>query len=193
MVAAGRAAAQTIYGGTAASANLTLDSTFHATKGSILANSTFAPTAAKTGAVDLGIVTANLWRNLYLGGQIFGCRVENTTAGTIPSASASNPGRLVFETDTLDMFVDTGGTWKKIGVDTYLNSDAVSWDGSATTHNYDVSASFTDARKGVWQLQDNANNRKVILCDISFPDATHVTITVGIALAAGTYTLVGVG
>lgn len=190
---AGRSGGQTLQGALAASGKLTLDSTVNATKGNVESTSHFAPTTGVTGAVDLGVVTTQLWRNVYLSGQIFGCRVENTTSGTIPAASAANPGRLVFETDTNDLFVDTGGTWKKIDTDNYYNQDAASWTGAVTTHTYDVSGSFTDARKGVWQLQDNSNNHKIIGCDIDFTDATHVRVTVDIPLQAGTYTLVGVG
>jgi hypothetical protein len=192
VVAAGRASAQTIYGGTGSGANLTIDSTSHATKGSVLSGSTFAPKAAVTGAVDLGIATNNLWRNLYLSGQIFNCRMENTTSGTIPAASASNPGRLVYETDTNDVYVDQGGTWRKISTDNYQKVDSTGWTGSVTSITYS-SIPVQNVKNMIWQLQQNATNNKIILCDISFPSTTSVTVSVDIALPAGTYTLVGVG
>lgn len=191
VVAAGRAAAQTIKGGTAASANLTLDSTNHATKGQIKVNSTVAPVT--DASLNIGDAT-HRFVNLYLSGQGIGFCAENAAnVAGLPAASAGTKGRLAFETALNDLYVDTGGTWKKVGVDPFMFSDTTGWTGAATTITYDVSARFADARLAIWTLQDNSNNRKQILADIDFPSATQVRVTVGIALAAGTYTLIGVG
>lgn len=188
---AGRTGGQTIYGDTAASGNLILGSTSNATKGAILLSDPTKPVT--DAATDLGDAT-HRFQNLYLSGQGIGFRVENAVnVAGLPAASAANKGRLAFDTTLSDLYVDTGGSWKKAGVDPYRYQDATGWTGSTTTVTYDVSSRFTDARLCLWGLQDNSNNCKQILCDIDFPTATQVRVTVDMALAAGTYSLVGVG
>ncbi len=186
---AGRTGGQTIDGDTAASGNLTLSSTAHATKGFIILTSTLQPTDATYGLGD----ATHRFVNLYLSGQAIGMRIENYTTVGAPAASAGTKGRLYYDTTTDDVFVDRGGAWNKLSIERSQTVDTTGWTGSATTVTYDVSADFTDARKGVWQLQKNASNNEIILCTIDFTDATHVRVTVDLALAAGTYTLVGIG
>lgn len=72
--------------------------------------------------------------------------------------------------------------------------DEEGWDGSAKTVTYDVSEFITDATQAIWSLKDAGNNYKQLV-GVSidhFPTNTDVRITVGVALPAGTYRLVGI-
>ncbi|MEK7183997.1 MAG: hypothetical protein AAB701_00550, partial [Patescibacteria group bacterium] len=60
----GQAGGQTVYGGTAASENLVLNSTSHATKGDVIVNDDFVPSTDDT--YDLGS-SSKRFRDLYLG------------------------------------------------------------------------------------------------------------------------------
>lgn len=194
VVAAGRAAAQTIKGGTAASANLTLYSTAHATLGQILMHSDTCSDG--DGTYSLG-AAGKQWLNFYLKGQMIGARVENYTTAGAPAASASTPGRMYWDTTVKAQYIDNGGTWIKNGTLTYYTQDAVGWTGSVASVTYDVSSVFSagyPAYKALWQFQDNSNNRQILQgALISFPSATQVTVAFDNNLAAGTYSLVGVG
>ena len=186
----GRAGGQTTSGGTAASENLALQSTAHATKGFVTTDSILKPTS--DGLLDLGAAGAR-FLTLYLKGEAIGLRIENYSTAGAPAASAGTKGRLYYDTTTDDVFVDRGGAWNKLSIERSQKVDTTGWDGVATAVTYDVSADFTDAKKGVWQLQKNSNDNEIIGCVITFPSATQVTVTVDIPLAAGTYTLVGIG
>jgi hypothetical protein len=113
---AGRAGGQTVQGGTASGEHLLLESTAHVTKGFIKAKDTLVPNtdasfSATWSGTDLG-GTANYWRHLYSKGEHKGLRLENFTAATLPAASASAVGRLVYTTDTKKIYVDIGGTFQ---------------------------------------------------------------------------------
>lgn len=189
---AGRAGGQTLKGGTAASESLTLESTDHATKGSILFSSNAKPTTDASFSVtwsgtDIG-GASNYWRHVYTKGEFFGLRFENVTSLT--GASANNPGRMVFHTTNKDIYVDVGGSWERIGANRF--SSDTSWNGSDTTKTVTVSASIDDARLAIWQLCDNTNDYERIYCSIKAISATQVTITVGTPLASGSYRLIGI-
>lgn len=185
----GRAGGQFLYGGVDAGDHLLLGSTMDPTKGHIIAESVLRPDDDDT--YDLGTVDQR-WQDLYLAGQLIGARVENYTTAGRPAASASSIGRLYYDTTEQDIYVDRGGTWKKISIEKYVFQDAVNWDGTETTATYDVSAEISDARECVWVFKNNSDDFKQIGCDITMTE-THVTVTVDLELDAGTYTLVGVG
>lgn len=191
VVAAGRAAAQTIKGGTGASANLTLYSTAHATLGQIRCHS---DTVSDTdGIYHLG-AAAQRWANLYMSGQAIGLRVENYTTAGRPAASAANPGRLYWDTTTKDLYADNGGTWLRMSLDRYYNEDAAGWTGSVASVSYTVTGWAGSVKAGLWQFKDNANNYQTMQgALISHTSDTNVTVTFDNNLAAGTYTLVGIG
>lgn len=189
---AGRASGQSLTGGTAASESLTLESTSHGTKGSILFSSNASPTtnAAYSGGwngTDMGDAT-HYWRHVYTKGEFFGLRLENVTSLT--GASANNAGRLVFHTTNQDMYVDVGGSWSRIGINRFIED--TSWNGSDTSKTVTVSASIEDARNCIWQLCDNTNDYERIFCSIKAISATQVTITTGVPFAAGSYRLIGI-
>lgn len=184
---AGRSGGQTLYGDTGAGGNLLLDSTANASKGYIQIGSYLRPSA--DGTIDIGASGASL-RNVYVTGQLFSARLENSTAA--PSASASTKGRIYFNTTDSKTYVDGGGSWIKLGAEKFVLQDTTGWTGAVTTVTYTVSASITDARQSIWAFYDNANSFARIFCDMTL-SATQVTVTVTDALAAGTYTLVGIG
>lgn len=119
MLLAGRAGGQALVGGTAASETLTLESTAHATKGTVQTKNDFVPTTTASFSVtwsgtDLGDATHS-FRDLYTKGVMKGLRLENYTSGTLPAASGSAPGRLVFSTDNKSIYADIGGSWVIVG------------------------------------------------------------------------------
>lgn len=190
---AGRAGGQTIQGGTAASENLILESTAHATKGFIYSKDTFLPftTASFSGTwsgLDLG-GPSNYFRDLYTKGELKGARLENFTFATLPASSAQNIGRVVYTTDLTKAYVDTGTTFKVLGVSKFVQ-DTV-WDGTDTTKDVVVSSDITNATNAIWQLKDNANDFEVMAVTLKAISATTVRITVNVPLAAGSYRLIG--
>lgn len=190
---AGRASGQTLKGGTAANENLTLESTAHATKGSILVKDNLKPftDASYSGGwlgTDLG-GASNYFRDLYMKGEARGFRLENFTSITLPAASAQNIGRLVWSTDNNKIYADIGGSWIVAGVSKFI-SDTV-WNGSDVTKDVVVSANIQDARNAIWAIHDNSNDFERIYCVIKAISATTVRIEVSPALPAGSYRLIG--
>lgn len=191
---AGRAGGQTIQGGTAASENLVLESTSHATKGLVLTKDNFVPFtnasyAGSWSGTDLGDST-HYFRDVYTKGEMKGMRFENYTSGTLPASSGQNVGRVVYATDNNKAYVDTGSVFKVLGVSKWV-SDTV-WNGSDVSKDIDVSAEITDARNALWQLRDNANNFEVMYVTIKATSASNVRIETNVALPAGSYRLIGV-
>jgi hypothetical protein len=191
---AGRAGGQDIQGGTAASEDLTLESTSHATKGLVLTKDHFVPFTDATFAVtwsgtDLGD-SSHYFRDLYTKGEMRGMRFENFTSLTLPASSAQNIGRVVYATDNNKAYVDTGTVFKVLGVSKW-ESDEV-FDGVVLFKNVNVSAEIADARKALWQLRDNANNFEIMYVTITATSASNVRIDTNVALPAGSYRLIGV-
>lgn len=190
----GRSGGQTVQGGNAAAENLILESTSHASKGTVQTKDNFVPFANASfsgtwSGTDLGDSSHN-FRDVYTKGEFFGLRIQNVTSGTLPASSAQNVGRMVYETDTRKLKVDTGSAFVPAGVSKYSND--TTWDGVQTTQTFTVSASISDARTALWQICNNANNFDRIYCTIQAISATQVTVTVGIPLPAGSYRLIGV-
>lgn len=191
---AGRSGGQILQGGTAASETLVLESTAHATKGSVLTKDNFTPftNASYSGSwsgTDLGDST-HYFRNLYTRGELKGARLENYTFATLPAASAQNIGRVVFATDVNKAYVDVGTSFKVLGVSKFVADQ--SFDGVVVLKDVDVSAEITDARNAQWQLRDNANNFEIMYVTILATSASNVRITTNVALPAGSYRLIGV-
>ncbi len=186
---AGRSSGQTLNGGTAASENLILDSTAHATKGKILVKSavaanTDASYSAGWAGTDLG-GASNRFRNLYTAGEFFGLRLENLASD--PITSAQSPGRLWWNTVTGYIGVDSGTAVSRVSLLRFSSDTA--WDGSTLVKN--VTVSGIDATQAIWQLKDNTNDYHVMDVDIRATTTTNVRITVNVALAAGSYRLIG--
>lgn len=180
---AGRSGGQILAGGTLASENLTLSSTAHATKGSVITDSNFLPNAPS--AIDLGEVGGE-FRDVYTTGEFIGFRLENLAS--TPGFSAPTAGRLIYNTTESDVYLDTGTSMKRLNPNRW--SADTSWNGTDTTKT--VTVDDVDARYAVWQLKDNTNNYEVIYCKIEALSTTSVQITVSPALPAGAYRLTGV-
>lgn len=116
---AGRSGGQTVQGGTGASENLILESTSDSTKGDVLTKDNFIPYtnasySASWAGTDLGD-GSHYFRDVYTKGEFKGLRLENFTVATLPSSSGSAAGRLVFATDSGNVYVDNGSTFKLVG------------------------------------------------------------------------------
>lgn len=187
---AGRSGGQSLFGGLDANDNLYLYSTAHATLGSIVAGSDII--SDTDGGFNLG-GPSNRFDDLYMTGEGIGFRVQNfANFAGFDAASGLTIGRLAYDAAAEDLYMDIGGTWKRVSPDTYYFEDSVNWDGVATSYTYTVTG-VTDARRMVWQFKDNANNFDVLLAKITSPSATQITVSFDTPPPASTYTLVGVG
>jgi len=125
---------------------------------------------------------------VYSKGEFKGFRFENVTTGTLPSASAQNIGRVIFNTDTNKALVDVGTSLKPLGVSKFVADQA--FDGVITTLNVDVSADITDARNAQYELLDNANNFEKMFVTMKATSASNIRIETNIPLPVGSYRLV---
>lgn len=192
LLLAGRSGGQSIIGGTDASDGLTLESTSNVTKGLIQTKDNFVPFtdasySAGWNGTDLG-GSSNFFRDLYMKGEAKNFRLENFTVAGLPAASANNEGRIMWATDSNDVYVDNGGALQRISVNKHLED--LTFNGSDLTKTVDVSANITDARKCIIQLLDNTNDFERINCQITATSATDVVITTNVALPAGSYRLI---
>lgn len=186
---AGRSGGQSLIGGTAASNNLTFESTSNGTKGKVLTKDTFAANSDATFSVtwsgaDLG-GSSNRFRHHYSAGEFFGLRLENRSSDDASAASAT--GRLWWNTTSAYIALDNGATIQRVSL--YRYQTDTSWDGSTTVKN--VTVSGIDAQQALWQLKDNTNNYEIMQVKVEATTTTNVRITVNIALAAGSYRLTG--
>lgn len=189
---AGRSGGQTIQGGTGAGEGLILESTSNASKGNIFVKDSTLPftNASYSGGwsgTDLGD-SSHYFRDIYTKGELKGARLENYTFATLPAASAQNIGRVVFATDVNKAYVDIGTSFKVLGVSKFISD--VSFDGTVTTKDVDVSADITDARNSICQLRDNVNNYEIMNVSILATSASNVRIVTSVPLAAGSYRLI---
>jgi hypothetical protein len=194
---AGRAGGQSLIGGTAASNNLTFESTSNGTKGKVLTKDTFASNtdASYSGSwsgADLG-GSSNRFRHVYTAGEFFGLRLENL--GSDPASAASAVGRLWWHTGSQYVGVDDGTNLKRVTMHRF-ESDT-SWDGVDVTKDVTVSSStawspITDARKAHWMLCNNSSDFEIMYVSCKATSASNVRITVNVALPAGSYRLIGI-
>lgn len=192
LLLAGRSGGQSIIGGTDAGNDLSLQSTSNVTKGSVYTKDNFLPftNASYSGSwagIDLG---SNLryFRDIYIKGEAKGLRLENFVSSGLPSSSAANVGRMIYETDTKKIKVDDGSVFRVAGVSKFASD--ISFDGIVTTKDVDVSANITDARTAIIQLLDNSNNFERIYTVIKATSASNVRIETTPALPAGSYRLI---
>lgn len=190
---AGRSGGQSIIGGTAASENLTLESTAHATKGNIYFKDSIKPftDASYSGSwsgEDIGDSSHRI-RNLYSAGEFIGMRFENKSSN--PASSSQNIGRVIWNTTDKKAYIDDGLNFVLIGA-LYRYEADVYWDGVMVTDSYNISSvTGMDARKAIWVLKDITNNYEQIFGKITSTSSTNVTVTVNAPLPAGYYRLIG--
>lgn len=193
---AGRTGGTQIYGSDTTTENLTLSPNSADATGSVIWTTNLSP--AGDNAEDIG-GSSNYIKDLYIKGQLKNARLENFTTAGRPSASASYPGRIIWDTDLEDVFIDKGGTWLQLMVDRWEWEDDTNWDGATSTVTYTVDGSveasrgqITDARKAIWQFKDNSNNHVIMDATIDHPAANQVRVTFDGNLPAGTYRLIGI-
>lgn len=182
---AGRAGGQVLHGGMLVSETLVLGP--NAVTGSTLLIEPAGLAPNSNGSYNLG-KSGSSFGNLYLSGQGVGLRLENNTVANITAAAAAGtPGRAWYSSDDQFIYIDKGGTTKKIGHNTYNQI----WNQTDILTARTVSATITDARNAIWQVTDLSNNEEVLGVEIT-KTATTVTITADIALPAGNYRLLGI-
>jgi len=179
----GRVGGQIVHGGTLTTQTLLLRSRIGATEGLNVKDGAITPANDKL--LNVGEVALR-FNNFYLWGEMIGGRIENKlTTDLAAMASADKIGRLVYTTDDKKLNVDIGGSYQKIGHNTYNSLKTNVELGSAI----DVSASISDARNALWQLCDSSD--LVLAVEIS-KSQTHVTVSTDIDLTAGNYRLIGI-
>lgn len=182
---AGRSGGQSIIGGTAASNELTLESTSSATKGFVKSKDSFLPFT--DAAKDLGSASLR-WKDVYTSGEMKGMRIESVAA--LPANSGNNVARLAYLTTDSNVYLDTGTSWKQIGGGRFWQD--VTWSAADVAAGFkDTTVTGIDARLAVWQFKDVANNYEVIYAGIQATSATNVRVYAN-GLAAGTYRIIGV-
>ena len=192
MLLAGRVGGQTLIGGTAASENLTLQSTANATRGSVITADNFLPgtNASFSGGwsgLDLGS-SSFFFNDVYTRGEFINFRMENFTQAGLPASSAQNIGRLMYATDVGKAYVDTGTQIKVLGVSKFV-SDIV-FDGVQLTEDVDVSSEIQDARNCVFSLLNNANDFSKMYVTLKATSVSNIRIETDSPLPAGSYRLI---
>jgi hypothetical protein len=136
-------------------------------------------------ALQLG-GSVNRWSDLYMTGQAFGLRLENTVA---PAGlfDAADVGRAAFNTADGFVYVNDGTEFKRVG----NNSHNATYTNVELQSAIDVSASVDDARNCIWQLCDIAGSEEIMAVPIR-KTATLVTVANTVALPAGSYRLIGI-
>ena len=134
---------------------------------------------------NLGLAT-NEWNNLYMEGQAFGLRLENTT-NPASLFDAADVGRIAYNTTDEFVYINTGTSFKRVG----NNSHNGTYTDVQLQGAIDVSADVDDARNCIWQLVDISSNEEVMGVAIQ-KSATEVTIANSVALPVGTYRLLGI-
>lgn len=111
-----------------------------------------------------------------------------TSQGADPATPGSAGDAAIYVKSKLLYIKDSDGTVTQVGASSRQVVDT-SWDGSTTVKNTTVTS---DARTLDWTLKDNANDFESMYVSIKTTSATNVRVTVGTALTAGTYRLIGV-
>jgi hypothetical protein len=188
MLLAGRALGQALIGGTGASETLSLESTAHATKGTIIFKDTLRPgtDASYSGGwqgIDLGSSSFYL-KDIYSKGIHYGLRLQNSAG---QSFNANNVGRILWNSTTNKALVDIGTELKEVTKSVWKSTVAFV---AVTFVDTDVSAKISDARNAIWQVRDDATN-KIAYLDVEVTSASNVRITLNESYT-GTFTLLGI-
>lgn len=180
----GRAGGQTVLGSSDGFGNLTVRAHGSSVSGYQFSSGAIVPVAFSV-KPSLGLAT-NEWNNLYMEGQAYGMRLENTAD---PSSlyDAADVGRAAFNTADGFVYINDGSSFKRVGNNSYNN-----------THTHvelalpiDVSGSVEDARNCIWQLCDIASNEEIMSVPIQKTE-TEVTIANTVPLSPGSYRLIGI-
>lgn len=181
----GRATGQSIQGGIAASENLVLESTSHATKGRVVVRDDLEFEADNV--KDFGSLLKRV-KDIYMAGQLIGGRVENVSS--LPAPSGLTRARLVYHTVEDKLYYDNGLTYKPLS-SSNLSKNNVTFAGE-TTLLVDVSGNFEAGETTSdfnWLLKEDTTNQTVH-GDITRENATQVRITLNAPLT-GSFKLIG--
>lgn len=123
-----------------------------------------------------------------LAGPVISTFENFTSQGADPATPAGAGDAALYVKSNLLYTKDSTGLVTQIGASTKVIVDTV-WDGATVLKDTTVAS---DARNMQWSLQDNANGFETMYVSIKSTSATNVRVTVGTALPAGTYRLIGV-
>lgn len=183
----GRAGGQTIKGGTLTTQILSLRDNAVDLNGLDISGTSILPTGDGTQTVGS---SSKRIKDLYQSGEMIGSRVQNVLDAAVAGLmNASSKGRMIYATDTKAVYVDVGGTKKRVGHNSYnvihthttLNAGAV---------NVTTGTDITDATNCIWQLRDTATG-ELILAPMTVATNT-VTVSASPALPSGSYKLMGI-
>lgn len=181
---AGRGANQTLRGGIATGNTLALYDNAVDQRGVVIQNAAISPHADT--ALDLGRAGSR-YKDLYMSGQLIGGRVQNVLlAGVAGLFNAAEEGRMLWATDSDDLYVNDGAQFRKVGRNTY-NELKTNVELAAPI---DVSASIDNAINAIWQLCDTSTNQ--IMAVEMDKTSTTVSVVNTVALPAGNYRLMGI-
>ena len=184
----GRTGGQSISGGDATTETMTLLSNTIDGEGVSILTTAISPIITDT--YDLGTST-NKFDDLYMVGEGIGFRAENGTVATIASeCGAGTAGRLFWSTDDNFMYVDIGGSPKKVGQNTYnevLANTAI----EGTQIDVTTGTDIIDARNCIWQLKEIGSSDEILHVVIQ-TSSTHLEVLTDYPLPTGNYRLLGI-
>jgi len=189
----GRSAGQLLEGGVLNTEVLGLGA-YHGSTYIVVGDKVLQPNVDK----DFGLGASDKqYKDLYMSGEFKGGRLENKLEADLAGiASVDRVGRLVYTTDKNAVYVDQGGTFKRVGLSSYKGTHSAAdlkADHGGGVFGIDISGSMDDARDAIWQLSDPSNDYEVLGVKITKTE-THVMVMQdeGLALPAGNYRLTGV-
>lgn len=187
----GRSGGQTLYGSNTTAESLLLRGNSVDDIGISIGDHVL-PSVDSTNVLEDGVNlgSASLrFQHLYMNGEARGFRFETENTVTIlASADAGTAGRAWYSVDDNFLYIDDGGTARKVGNNSY----------SAIHTNVELEAGVNiiasgtpnDARNAIWQVREESTGD---ILDIPLnTTATTVTSTNTVPLPAGNYRLIGI-
>lgn len=188
---AGRSGGQTLYGSDTTTESLLLRGNSVDNIGISIGSHVLPSVDSSNGledGVNLGSDTLR-FQHLYMNGEARGFRFETGTTFSITgAANAQTAGRAWYNIEDNFLYVDDGGTARKVGNNSY----------AAIHTNVELEAGVNiigsgqpnDARNALWQVRDEATGE---LLDIPLSTTlTTVTAINSVPLPAGSYRLIGI-
>lgn len=156
VIAAGKAGGQTVNGGTAASENLTLDSTAHATKGNLLVQTT-------GGNVGIGTTDMETWATTFPAiqlGPLASVMWRKTPSGVFGSLTVFNNAyydgtNYRYKTSTVaSMYVQDAGTHNYYVAPSGTADAVITWTVALSTNNAGLTGNGTTSPQGKLHTYD---------------------------------------
>jgi len=187
LLLAGRAGGQTVHGSNLTGETLTLLNNSADTAGLVLTTS-IDPTA--DASLDLG-KAGSRYKDLYMSGQVIGGRVQNVlNAGVAGLFNAAEEGRMLWTTDSDDLYINDGSAFRKVGKTSYnqIKTDVELFAGVVVNTGL---PNDIDPINSIWQISDTATN-EVLGVGIEKTGTTVTVIADTGLLPAGNYRLMGI-